>query len=210
MKQILIFLIAIVLPPAALRPQTSPAAPAPQPQALPDAPSPAPLSDPAWDRLKNLTNGEPIVVRNDNGPPVHCLFAGATDANLFCNPPGNPLGVGFRFDRASVISVDFDLPARNVARFDRPLPNHHPAYLASIIAGGLIVGIVATQTADSATAADEGLIGALVVAAIGAPLAFLPHPFDAGFAYQPRGFGRMHSSLAGFHPRPFPRVFHAR
>jgi hypothetical protein len=170
MKQILIFLIAAVLLPAAARPQTSPTAPAPQPQALPDAPSPAPLPDPTWDRLKNLTNGEPIVVRNDNGPPVHCLFAGATDAYLFCSPPGNPPGVGYRFDRASVISVDFDLPAQNVARFDRPHPNYHPAWIASILAGGLVVGIV------------------------GAPLAFLPQPWDTGFANRPRNLASVQTS----------------
>lgn len=186
MKPLATLLIAIVLLPAAARPQPSPTAPAPQPQALPDAPSPAPLPDPAWDRLKNLTNGEPIVVRNDNGPPVHCLFAGATDAYLFCNPPGNPLGVGFRFDRASVISVDFDLPASNVARFNRPHPNYHPAWIASILAGGLVVGICATQNMNDGDSARVGAIAALIVGIIGAPLAFLPQPWDTGFANRPR------------------------
>ena len=63
-----------------------------QGQALPDNPGPAPLSDPAWARLQSLVNGQPIVVDNTNGPPVHCLFAGVTDAFLYCNPPGNPRG----------------------------------------------------------------------------------------------------------------------
>jgi hypothetical protein len=199
MKHYISFLIAIVLVPIVAHPQ-----------ALPDAPSPAQPSDPMWNRVKELANGAAIVVRNDNGPPVHCLFAGATDAYLFCNPSTNPPGVGFRFDRAAIVSVDLDRPAPYSARFDRPQPNYHPAYLACIIGGGLIVGIVATKTADSATAADEGLIGALVVAAIGAPLAFLPHWQEAGFGDLPRDPGRMHSPLFGFHPRPLPRFLHAR
>jgi hypothetical protein len=197
MKPITVFLLGILL-----------LGPTAHPQALPDAPSPAPPLDPMWDRVKDLANGAAIVVRNDNGPPVHCLFAGATDAYLFCDPPTNPPGVGFRFDRASIVSVDLDRPAPYSPRFDRPQPNYHPAYLASIIAGGLIVGICATRTMDAGESASTGAIGALVVAAIGAPLAFLPHPYDSGFAYQTRGFGRMHASLSGFHPRPLPRLLH--
>ena len=72
-------------------------------QVLPDNPTPIP--DPAWGRLQTLVYGQPIVVDNTNGPPVHCLFAGVTDAYLFCNPPGNPPGAGFRIDHANVLSV---------------------------------------------------------------------------------------------------------
>jgi hypothetical protein len=198
MKQFILIFIALVLLPAAARSQ-----------ALPDAPSPAPPSDPMWDRVKDLSNGAAIVVRNDNGPPVHCLFAGATDVYLFCNPSTNPPGVGFRFDRAAIVSVDLDRPTPRPARFDRPKPNYHPVYLASIIAGGLIVGICATTSADSATAADEGIIGALVVAAIGAPLAFLPRWQGAGFGDLPRDSARTHSPLFGFHPRPLHSLFGA-
>jgi hypothetical protein len=199
MKHFIFLLVAIVLVPLVARPQ-----------ALPDAPSPAPPPDPMWNRVKDLANGAAIVVRNDNGPPVHCLFAGATDAYLFCDPPGNPPNTGFRFDRAAIVSVDLDRPAPYSARFDRSHPNYHPAYLACIIGGGLITGIVATRTMDAGEAASTGVIGAVVVAAIGAPLAFLPHAFDDGFANQPRGFGRMYSPVFGFHPRPLPRLFHAR
>jgi hypothetical protein len=204
MKHFIWFLVAIALVPVAARSQST------QPQALPDAPSPAPPSDPIWDRIKDLANGAAIVVSNDNGPPVHCLFAGATDAYLFCNPSTNPPGVGFRFDRAAVVSVDLDRPTPRSARFDRPKPNYHPVYLSSIIAGGLIVGICATTSADNKTAAEEGLIGALVVAAIGAPLVILSQLQDEGSAYQPRGFARMRSTLFGFRPRPLPRLFGPR
>ena len=47
-------------------------------QALPENPAPA-QPDPAWDRLRNLAIGAPLVVGNDNGPQVHCLFAAVTD-----------------------------------------------------------------------------------------------------------------------------------
>ncbi|MFZ1940495.1 MAG: hypothetical protein ACLQHT_20870 [Terracidiphilus sp.] len=145
-------------------------------QALPDNPAPAPPIDPAWEHVEYLARGTPIIVRNDNGQPVHCLFAGATGAYLFCDPPGNPPGVGFRFDRASIISVDLDRITSASAQFAAPERNYHPAWIASILAGGLIVGICATRTVDDGTAAKAGAIGALVVAGIGAPLAFLPRP----------------------------------
>jgi hypothetical protein len=167
-------------------------------QALPESPTPAP--DPAWLRIENLASGAAIVVRNDNGPPVHCLFSSATDAYLFCNPPGNPPGVGFRFDRASVIAVDLDLPQNSAAQFAAPRHNYHPVWLSSIIAGGLIVGLVATRTTDAGGAAQAGAIGAAVVAAIGAPLAFLPRPesfASGGPAYPQYGVAVSIHSLRG-------------
>ena len=199
MKQIFLFLIAIALLPAALRPQ-----------ALPDAPAPAPPPDPTWDRVRSLTPGQPIIISNDYGPPVHCLFARATDVYLFCDPPGNPTGVGYRFDRASIVSIDLDLPARNNARFDRPDRNYHPVWIASILAGGLVVGICATRTMDDGDSARAGAIAALVVGIIGAPLAFLPQSQDAGLAYRPHGFTRMRSPRFGSHPHLLPGFAHIR
>ncbi|MGP8250404.1 MAG: hypothetical protein ACLQHF_00105 [Terracidiphilus sp.] len=175
-------------------------------QTLPDAPTPAPPNPAGWNLVKNLTNGEPIVVRDDNGPPVHCLFAGASDLYLFCNPPGNPPGVGFRFDRTSIVSVDLDLPPQKNAQFDRPQTNYHPAWIASILAGGLVTGIIATRSTNNGNAAKAGLIGALVVGAIGAPLAFLPHAQDDGFAYRSGAFSRARIP----HPHPLPHVFSIR
>jgi len=145
-------------------------------QALPDNPAPAPLPDPAWSRLQSLVNGQPIVVDNTNSPPVHCLFAGATDAFLFCNPPGNPAGVGFRFDHADVLGVDLDLLRPTATQASRPERNYHPAWISSMIAGGIIVGLIDSKNTDAGTAAEDGIIGAGIVGLIGAPLAFLPHP----------------------------------
>jgi len=200
MKSPSLILLAILFLPAATRTQ-----------ALPDNPASAP-PDPAWARLKNLAIGAPIAVGSENGPPVHCLFAGVTDAYLYCNPPRNPAGVDFRIDRASIVSVDFDLPPRNSAQFNRPQPNYHPAWLASILGGGLIVGICATRTMNDGDAARAGAVGALVVAAIGAPLAFLPQPYGAVFAYRPPPYAS--ARFSHFVPRSNPRhrfrPFHVR
>ena len=162
-----------------------------QGQTLPDNPGPAPLSDPAWARLQSLVNGQPIVVDNTNGPPVHCLFAGVTDAFLYCNPHGNPRGVGFRFNHADVLGVDLDMPRPMQTQVGPPEHNYHPAWISSMIAGGLIVGLCATRSTDAGTAARAGLIGAGVVGLIGAPLAFLPHsePPFAGPFYPQYGIG---------------------
>src|SRR4051794_17585433 len=143
-------------------------------QVLPDPPNAPP--DPAWNRLDSLAPGKSIVITTMDNRLVHCLFGSVTDNYLFWNPQGNPAGVGFRFDRVEVLSVDFD-------RFDpsaqgRPAErNYHPGWISSMIAGGLIVGIVASQYADADRAARDGLIGAAVVGAIGPPFAFLPQPY---------------------------------
>ncbi len=146
-------------------------------QVLPDNPTPIP--DPAWGRLQTLVYGQPIVVDNTNGPPVHCLFAGVTDAYLFCNPPGNPPGAGFRIDHANVLSVDLDVPSQNTAKTMRSQHNYHPAWISSMIAGGIIVGIIASQGTNAGRATEDAFIGAGIVGLIGAPLAFLPHPQPA-------------------------------
>jgi len=157
-----------------------------QTQALPSAPAPQGSAD--WNRVRALAPGQAIVVVEDNAPPLHCLFTSATDTYLFCAPPGNPQGVGFRLDRANILSVDFDLPPQNSPQVRRPQPNYHPAWIASMIAGGLITGIVATGETDAGTAAKAGLIGAVVVGAIGAPLAFLPQPGSQNFARRGAAF----------------------
>lgn len=160
-------------------------------QNLPSSPPPAPLSDPAWSNLQRLTIGSPVIVTDDQGRTVHCLFAGATDDYLFCNPFGNPAGVGYRFDHANVIAVDLDLPSRPVVQAVPREHNYHPAWISSMIAGGFIVGLCATRSTDAATSAKAGLIGAGIVGAIGAPMAFLPRPEMAppGPVYPPFVFG---------------------
>lgn len=198
MKHLAIFLLALVFISCAAG------------QALPESPTPAPLPDPAWGRLQSLINGQPIVIDNTNGPQVHCLFAGVTNDYLFCNPPGNPAGVGFRFDHADVLGVDLDLPRPAPTQASRTEHNYHPAWISSMIAGGMIVGLIASKNTDAGTAAEDGLIGAAVVGLIGAPLAFLPHPqfVPTGPAYPQYGIGlRLNNPIRSrAHLLPFLRV----
>jgi uncharacterized membrane protein YeaQ/YmgE (transglycosylase-associated protein family) len=146
-------------------------------QTLPDNPAP---SDPTWARVQSLTFGQAIVVDDTNGPPVRCFFTSATDAYLFCNPPGDPVGVGYRFNRVDILGVDLDLPGQKQVRASHRERNYHPKWLASMIAGGIVVGLCATHSTDAGGATKAGLIGAVVVGAIGAPLAFLPNRYAAG------------------------------
>ena len=145
-------------------------------QILPEAP--AVPSDPSWNRLRTLAIGRPIIVTTTDNRSVHCLFGSVTDTYLFCNPPGNPAGVGFRFDRIDVLSVDFDRADATLAQTQRTEHNFHPGWISSMIAGGLVVGIIASQNTDAGKAAQDGLIGAAVVGAIGAPFLFLPQPYS--------------------------------
>jgi hypothetical protein len=145
-----------------------------QAQALPDNPTPATNPDPMWARVQSLKPGTPIVVSDTYGPPQRCLFAGATTSYLDCNPVGNPPGTGFRFNRADVLSVELDRPEQYAPQAAHAKHNYHPAWLASMIAGGCVVGFIATRSTDAGHAAEAGAIGALVTGAIGAPLAFMP------------------------------------
>ena len=176
MKQLgfTLMLFVIVLSPLAAvcqrlpdEPQPAPAAQANDSQTTQQPATSAPAKpappDAEWRKIQRLVNGEPIVVRSTNGPALRCRFAGATDDALFCDVPGSPYGTGYSFERPSVISVEATRPGRN----------YHPAWIASIIAGGLVTGLVATKTNDSRDAATIGAVGALVVAGIGAPLVFL-------------------------------------
>ena len=175
-------------------------------QIMPDAPAAPP--DPAWNRLHSLTIGQSIVVTTVDNRLIHCLLGSVTDTYLFCNPPGNPAEVGFRFDRAEIASVDYDRPGLAPAQAEKPERNYHPAWISSMIAGGLIVGIIASQNTDAGHAARDGLIGAVAVGAIGAPFAFLPGPFSSppygGPIY---GMGVRLRAPRVTHP---PEIFHLR
>jgi hypothetical protein len=153
-----------------------------QAQILPEAPATPP--DPSWNRLRTLAIGQPLVITTTDNRSVHCLFGSVTESYLFCNPPGNPKDVGFRFDRTEVLSVDYDRTGASLSQTRRTERNYHPAWISSMIAGGLIVGIIASQNTDARKATQDGLIGAAAVGLIGAPMAFLPHP-DAPPPYPP-------------------------
>jgi len=172
-------LFVIVLSPLAAVCQSSrsalPEAPAPAAdaagtQSAPQAPAQAPpanpqISDREWRRIQNILHDERVVVASTYGPPLHCRFASATDTALYCDAPGSPDGTGFRFERATVIFVELETP--------QPRPNHHPAWISCMLAGGILVGLAVSENADAGHAAAVGVISAAVVGAIGAPLAFM-------------------------------------
>ena len=143
-------------------------------QALPDNPTPAPAPDPMWARVQNLKPGTPIVVSDTYGPPLRCLFSGATEAYLDCNPSGNPPDTGFRFNRVDLLSVELDRPGQNALQAKRTTHNYHPGWIASMVIGGTLMGVAFAQQVDTAHAAEGGAISALVIGAIGAPFAFSP------------------------------------
>jgi hypothetical protein len=178
---------------APLSNQQAAAAPAAK-TAAPDAAAPdAAPPDAPWRRIQQLSRGDWIRVNSTLGPPLGCRFAGATDDALFCDPANAPEGTGYRFDRATVITVEVQRPERN----------WHPAWMASMIAGGLVVGLVASQTNDAGESARLGAIGALVVGAIGAPLAFLPSGDRSMVAvvYRPHAFRFHGRGPMGLRPR---------
>jgi hypothetical protein len=155
----------------------------PPPANPPDAPQPAPYAqppDPRWSRIQQLAIGQEILVYSTYGPPLRCRFTGATDAYLFCEPSDSPASAGYRLDRASVINV----------QIARTVHNWHPAWISSMIAGGLVVGITATVNNNAGDSARDGLIAAGVVGLIGAPLAFLPRDTGGGAVLRPFGFVR--------------------
>jgi uncharacterized membrane protein YeaQ/YmgE (transglycosylase-associated protein family) len=143
-------------------------------QALPDNPAPAQAYDPMWARVQNLKPGTPIVVSDTYGPPVRCLFSGATEASLDCNPSGNPPDTGFRFNRIDVISVELDRPGQNALQGKPDRRNYHPAWIASMVIGGTLMGAGFAQQMSAGHAAEGGAISALVIGIIGAPFAFSP------------------------------------
>lgn len=163
MKPIALALIVLSLSPQLLTAQDLPNAPVPM------------QPDPAWNRVRALPPGQPLIVVVENAPAVHCEFSQATDAYLFCNPAGNPPGVGYRFDRAQVISVDFDLPPYPQAGYTPPRSSWHPGLLATAAALGITFGAVAAERSNNPEAGVVvGLVSAGMVLSIGYPM------FDRG------------------------------
>jgi hypothetical protein len=165
MKTSFLFLFTMVLAMALL-----PAAA--QAQALPDNPAPAP--DPLWSWVENLARGEEIVVKPAAGRSVHCRFAGATDAYLFCDPDNmRSAASGYRFDRAQVADV----------QLGRAKVNWHPAPLVIASAVGIATGLALSSlgTTDKSAAAG-GILTATMVGGIGYSVALAQDRYR-GFAF---------------------------
>jgi hypothetical protein len=184
MKRIVLLLAALFLLPVAVIAQ-----------APPDNPKALPQNDALWNRVMQLPRGQPIIVVNTYGPPLHCRFAGATDAFLFCDPPdaAPDAAEGYRFDRASILDVTIE--------HRRIIP--HPGVLASAAVAGIVLGLGSTRTLNNPDATTVGLISALVVGSTGYMMSQVPNQGVAlGFVYHPRGFGsRTRPILRHFAPR---------
>jgi len=161
MKTSFLLLLAMALAPAAA-----------QAQALPDSPAPAP--DPLWSWVENLVHGQEIVVRPTAGRSVHCRFAGATDAYLFCDPDNmRSAASGYRFDRAQVADV----------QLSRAKVNWHPVPLVVGAAVGIATGLaISGQGVPNNGAIAGGILAASLVGGIGYTVAET-HDQYGGFAF---------------------------
>jgi len=78
-------------------------------QALPDAPNPAGAQ--GWNRVADIARGDEISVTTGSGRSLRCLFAGATNQDLFCASPFRDRE--FRFERSEIEKVRFNDERRN-------------------------------------------------------------------------------------------------
>ena len=185
-KALLLFAVAML--PASALAQALPDAPAPPSATAPTAP------DARWARIERISDGQPIVVHATSGALIHCRFAGATDASLFCDPLNPRVDrPGYEFDRASVVSV----------RESHAENNWHPVLLTAMAVVGTAFGIAATRSMDGRGAATVGLLSAGVVGLIGYGAGQFPmrEPYGGygfGFNFRPGEFGRGGGRL----PRP--------
>ncbi|WP_348262721.1 hypothetical protein P8935_23390 [Telmatobacter sp. DSM 110680] len=141
-------------------------------QATPQAQSPASATAPThssedWNRLRGLVHQEEINVWASRNRHVRCLFSGATENYLFCEPLYSYRGNGeFRFDRADVDKVRLEQGERNFKR------------TIAVSAGvGAVTMAAATNTSNGGDrllgALAGGLAGSLVGIIIAGPVALL-------------------------------------
>jgi hypothetical protein len=84
-------------------------------QSLPENPAPSTSGATDWNRVGSLVHDQEIVVSARGGRELRCLFTGATDATLFCEPYLSRGGGGeFHFDRADVDQVRLNQGRRNM------------------------------------------------------------------------------------------------
>ncbi len=122
------------------------------PQALPDNPQPARPDSAGWSRVQDLANGEQIDVAHGGEHAVPCRFAGATDADLFCDSMFSDRQ--YRFSRAEVERIRMEDKRRNMH-----------ILIGAFAAAGFIWG-AATPPPTGSTA--PRFVGGLAGAAVGA------------------------------------------
>jgi hypothetical protein len=121
-------------------------------QATPQAQSPVLVTAPTrssedWNRLRALAHQEEINVWASRNRHVRCLFSGATENYLFCEPLYSYRGGGeYRFDRADVEKVRLEQGERNFKR------------TIAVSAG---VGAITMAAATNTSNGGDRLLGAL-------------------------------------------------
>ena len=173
MRSLLLLLLLFVLAPIILLAQAPPE-------------NPAPSGSADWNRVGNLVHDQEIVVSARGGRQLHCLFTGATDATLFCEPYLDR-GGEFHFDRADIDQVRLNQGRRNMK-----------IVIWSLAAAGFAWGAADNHTAEQgAPRLVSGLLGAGVGAMAGLvvslPVALLipgkliyRRPAHASFAAPPQ------------------------
>lgn len=119
-----------------------------------------------WNRLRELAHQEEINVWASRNRHVRCLFSGATDDYLFCEPRYPYQGSGeYRFDRADVDKVRLEQGERN---FKRTIE------LSALAGAGTGAALPSSNSGDRVLGAlAGGLAGAFAGIIIAGPVALL-------------------------------------
>lgn len=146
-------LIALILMAFAAGGQTLPNPTAPRDNTSAQAPPPAIVapsrSSDDWNRVRALAHDEEINVWSSRNRHVRCLFTGATDDFLFCEPKFG--SVEYRFNRADVDRIRLEQG------------EHHFKTTVGVAAlAGVIAGAALPSTNNGAGRVIGGLAGGLV------------------------------------------------
>jgi hypothetical protein len=139
------------------------------------AASPA-ISQAGWQRIQKIPRGHFIVVTSTYGPALECQFAGATDAELYCDEPDSPATTGYVFERSRVVGVKAVKPHDpDAPRIRNP---HWGRWVTEAVAGTL-VGVGVAKSGGTAAGVGMGAATALIIegAARGVPIAPYPYPY---------------------------------
>jgi hypothetical protein len=132
-------------------------------QALPDSPQPADSSSSEWNNVAGLAHDEEIVVKTTTGRSEHCVFSGAIDTTLFCDPYlSRGDNAEYRFPRNEVEQVRLNQQHRN-----------QRIIFWSLTAAGFIAGVSGPSSSFNGTPrALAGIGGAAAGALVGAVVSF--------------------------------------
>ena len=149
-------LIALILMAFAAGGQTLPNPTAPQDNASAQTSSPAIIApsrnNEDWNRVRALAHDEEINVWSSRNRHVRCLFTGATDDFLFCEPQFAYGGSGeYRFNRADVDKIRLEQGE-----------HHFKTTVAVAAVAGIVAGAALPGTKNSGDRVLGGLAGGLI------------------------------------------------